>query len=127
MLTKTISVPEAIWTASCGAGLVFNARLAYNAVIDLVSLRVRQINSIREYAAITTVIAFASWAIVQMIFVFIGVVAMLNVNVSRVSTFQYVTVGVFLCGTILLSMAGYTVDRRRRHIQEMIANIEQGF
>src|ERR1051326_4501774 len=71
-LTSTISILEVAWTAVCLPGLYYAFRLFVRALGDLGILRRSRINSIREYAAITTIILFGSHALVQFVFVQIG-------------------------------------------------------
>src|SRR4051812_33551516 len=89
LVTRTISWPELTWTVVSLLGFFFCGNVALRAMIQLLSMRVLKINSIREYAAITTVIAFLSWTAVQMVFAVIGIIAMVVPNPGVLSPVQY--------------------------------------
>lgn len=126
MITNTISWPELVWTIVTLTGFFFCARVALRATLHLVSLRIRRINSIREYAAVTTVIAFASWTATQLVFVLAGVAAMVAHNHLGLTVTSYALSGLLVLGSVLLSWAAFETDRRRQAIENKIIQIEEG-
>ena len=125
MVTHTISWPELTWTIISFMGFIFCARVALRATIQLLSLRALRINSMREYAAVTTVIAFTSWTTVQAFFTLIGAVAMSVVNPTPLSLTQYTILALFVAGSVSLSWAAYVVDKRRIELKQKIEAIEK--
>lgn len=124
-LTHTISLLEVIWTPFCFVGFVISARLLWRSGTDLVVLRVKRINSIREYAAMTTVYLFSALTIVQFLFMLIGGILMM-----RPETNEHPTGGVFIVGSLFIMTSMIfdvlllLVERRRQVIIRKIAEIE---
>lgn len=125
MITHTVSVVELLWTTFCLVGLVFNARQLRRAVVDVSDLRRLRINSIREYAAITTVLMFLTWTITQFMFVLVGAIAMTSVSPNnKVTPTSYVITVAFILISALFALAGYVIDIRRSKLIEKILEIE---
>lgn len=124
-LTHTISLVELIWTFGCLPGLFFNTRVFRRAVGDLATLRVRRINSIREFSAITSMTLFGYLALVQYMFVFIGLIAMLAPNPhDRTSTTGYAITVTFLLVSVMSSGIAFLIDKRRRALIALIDMFE---
>lgn len=126
-MTHTISAPEVIWTGACIFGLLFNSRQLVGATTDYMYIRRRRINSIREYAAITTFVMFGSWVCIQAVFVFVGIIAMTQPNPTnnqKPQFLQFLLVIAFCSCSVFMAVVGYVVDVRRRHIVSLIAAIE---
>lgn len=124
-LTHTISIVELIWTFGCLPGLYYNGRIFRRAVGDLVVLRVRRINSIREYSATTSLILFGYLTLIQAMFVTIGVIALTAPNPSsRVPATGYAITASFLILSVLSSGIAFAVDRRRRLLISIIDAME---
>lgn len=124
MLTNHITIPEVIWTVLCGIGLYFNASHFRQAVGDYVWVRHRRINSIREYAAITTMLMFGSWTLVQLAFVLLGGVAMLIPQQRVVGTGQLAFSVSFILVSAFLAIMSYILNARRKKLIEKIADLE---
>jgi hypothetical protein len=108
--------------------MLFNGRQLRRAVGDFVELRRRRINSIREYAATTTVFMFATWTLVQMMFVLVGLVAMTVPSPNRrVAPTSYVLTGAFVMTSFFLAVGGYIIDQRRKALIAKINSMEEGF
>jgi hypothetical protein len=122
-LTHTITLMEAIWTPFCLFGLLMASRLLSRAAGDLVVLRVSKINSIREYAAMTTLYLFATVCVIEFVFTLIGFVAMSLPN-ARVTTGGYVIGSLFICVTFALSIMLFLVERRRQVLLKKIRSFE---
>lgn len=124
-LTHNISVIEVVWTAGCAPGLYYNTRIARRAAGDLATLRIKKINSIREFSAVTSLALFAYLALSQFMFVLIGVLSMLAPNAkSGQSGAQFAVAGVFLLVSVTSSGIGFIVDKRRRALRRMIEALE---
>lgn len=129
MVTHTISIVELIWTTFTFVGLIFNTRQLLRAVGDFVELRRRRINSIREYAATTTVFMFTTWVLVQLMMVMVGTLAMTQPSASpaHISPTSYgITTGFVLISAIL-GLGGYIMDKRRVSLVAKINSLEEGF
>lgn len=127
MITHTISLPELVWTITTAFGTIFCARITNRAIIDLISLRIRRINSIREYAAITTLWCFVTWTLVEFSFCMAGVNAMTVPNPdSKIHppAQQYITLGIFEFMSFLLAWAAFTIDRRRIFLVRKLEELE---
>jgi hypothetical protein len=106
-------------------GLVFNGSQLVQAVRDYVYVKKKKINSIREYAATTTFLMFASWTLVQFVFVVIGFLAMLVESPNNVvSPVSYVLTMAFVVVSALLAVSGYITNARRQALIKKIAEIE---
>lgn len=128
MVTNTISIPELLWTIGTSIGLFFNLRQLTRAVVDFREVRRRRINSIREYAASTTLYMFGSWTFIQVVFVLVGIAAMtIPSPQSLVSSVQYAILIGFVGISFFLAISGYIVDNRRAVLINMIAQMEEGF
>ena len=123
-LTGTVSVIEVIWTLFCVIGLIYSLKLMGRSATDLFAIRIKKINSIREYAAITTVILFVTLTLVQFLFVLIGVVAMLAEQSTSGSRTGYVVAALFIFVSFMLDVSLYTVEKRRSALVKKIAEIE---
>lgn len=116
---------EVIWTALCAPGLGLAVKLFYVAGSDLVGLKIRRINSIREYAAITTLILYGCLMIVQFMFVMIGVILMFVPNPDRpYSVGQYVVASAFITVSAVFDVTLLTLEARRQELLRKIAEIE---
>jgi 4-hydroxybenzoate polyprenyltransferase len=105
VITHTISITELVWTLFALTGLVFNGSQLVQAVRDYVFVKKNKINSIREYAATTTFLMFASWTLVQFVFVVIGFLAMLVESPNNVvSPVSYVLTMAFVVVSALLAV-----------------------
>jgi hypothetical protein len=124
LLTSTVSWPELIWTVAAAVGLVFNSISLIRAAADLIVLRIKKINSIREYAAMTTMCAYASWTLTQLIFVLIGVHAMSRPPVSAESSRQLFPLICFLFISAILAGTSIFIERRRVRLLMKIREIE---
>lgn len=129
MVTHTVSIPEIVWSFIAFLGVLFNGRITWRALQDLLSLRARRINHIREYAAITTVVLFLDATIVQVGFLAVGVVQMTtpgtHVN-GGIPPQQYVTAGIIVAMELLLAAGAAIVERRRVKLVKKIRDIEEG-
>lgn len=105
-------------------GLAYCGKLTLNSIFQLLSLRIRSINGIREYAAITTVIAFISWTGCHLVFLLTGVVLLVTKNRSGINITVIVLTCLVVSGTAMLSIAAYVVDKRRKRLVHKIADIE---
>ena len=127
-ITHTITIIELIWTVCGLLGLWFNGRVFRRAAGDYIELRRRRINFIREYAAITTMIAFGTWTVGQLMFALVGAVAMAQPNVSSSLTPTQAAITVcFILVAVLFALSAYIVDVRRQVIVRKIAEMEEGF
>jgi len=122
-LSNTITIYELAWTLICSPGLYYAGKLLRSATIDLVILRRNRINSIREYAAITTMIMFFMSALVQFMFVLIGVVLMTTKNGSSQSP-QILIFSMFVTVSLSKNFLLYIVNTRRRKLIEKIKEVE---
>jgi hypothetical protein len=107
--------------------LFFVTRIALRASGDLAALRVRKINSIREFSAITSVVLFSYMSFVQFAFVLVGVLAMLTPPTgpsSRPPTAYGITTAFLLISWVSSGVA-FVVDRRRRYLRSMILKAER--
>lgn len=123
MITNTISWPELIWTVAAGIGLAFNSVTTFRAIIDLLTLRIKQINSIREYAAVTTLLAYSSWALIQFIFVLIGANAMTKPAPGGANR-QIFALACFLSISVFLALLAITIEQRRTTLVEKLRKLE---
>lgn len=120
------SLTELIWTLGCAPGLYYNMRIALSAAIDLTAIRIRRINSLREYAASTSLTLFCYLALIQVMFVLVGGLAMIAPNHSNEpSPMSYVITAVFLLISLMSSAIAFIVNKRRRNLLEMIRAIEE--
>lgn len=127
MITHTISVTELIWTLFCTVGLFYNLRIFVRAVHDLSFVRSRKINSIREYSARLTVIAYLTWVTVQGGFVFVGLSAMTippPPHTSATSPLQILITGVFLLLSFILALGSYFNETGRQKLVNMLRELE---
>lgn len=122
-LTTTINVFEVLWTISCLCGFYYNMQLLVKASIDLVSLRARKINSIREHAAQTTLMLFATLASVQFVFVLLGFVALATPDHAHSRT-DYVFSIIFIMVSFALALMGYVQNVRREALIALIEQVE---
>lgn len=89
-------------------------------------VKIRRINSIREYAAITTLTLFLALVMVQIMFVVVGLLAMTVPSPNgRVQPLSYIITAAFVIVSATFGAVGYVQDRRRQHIVKMIQEIEQ--
>lgn len=128
-LTRTISVLEVVWTGFCIPGLYYAIRLFSRATGDLVILRKRRINSIREYAAITTIIMFSCMTLVQFMFVVIGGIAMTipKHETHATTKSEWVVTTGFILVSFSLDIMLFLTERRRQQLLTKIQEIEEGF
>lgn len=114
-LTNTISLPEVIWTVFTGFGLFLNIRLLKMAKDNLKSLRQLGINSLREFAAVTSLISESLRVLVQFIFFMVGAVAMMIPASTSTNppAFQWV-LSFALCVTAVILVIASWVDKQRR-------------
>lgn len=124
MITNTISWPELLWTVTAGIGLAFNTVTTFRASIDLLTLRVKKINSIREYAAITTLLAYGSWTFIQFVFVVIGLNAMSKPTPGNAEK-QIFALVCFLTISIFLALLAIIIEQRRTILVRKIRDIEE--
>lgn len=124
ILTHTISVVELIWMIGCLPGLFYNGRILRRAAGDLAVLRVRRINSIREFSAITTITLFAYLTVVQALFVMIGGIALITPQADKITTTGYTITVVFLIVSLMSGMIGWLIDKRRRSLIRIIDALE---
>lgn len=124
-MTNTISWPEVIWTLAAGVGLVFNMITFFRSLVDLLTLKIRKINSIREYSALTTLMAYGTWAFVQFIFVLIGVDAMTREPRPGGVKRQIFSLVCFLTVSVLLSCTAFIIERRRQALISKIKELEE--
>jgi hypothetical protein len=125
ILTHTISLIELLWTGCCTIGLFFNCKALARAAGDLLAVKIRRINSIREYAAITTMSMFIAMVIVQVVFVIDGALAMsIPSPNNHVQPLSYVITSSFILCSFILSLLAYVQDKRRNNIIEMIKQAE---
>lgn len=115
MITHTISLTELIWTFFSFIAFVYNFRITRRSLQDLDYVRVRKINSIREYSARLTVVTYTSWTVVQGVFVLMGAIAMTIAPTTNraVTPFQIVLTSGFLAVSILLAVIAYVNERGR--------------
>lgn len=124
MVTDTISWFELIWSIAALVGLVFNTKILFAATTDLFYLRYRRINSIREYAAMTTVYAFGSAALVQLGYFIVGVNAMTANDPMHHTAKQAVTLVVFVFTSVTLSSMAIIIERRRNILKKKLEEAE---
>ena len=125
-LTSTISILEVAWTAVCLPGLYYAFRLFVRALGDLGILRRSRINSIREYAAITTIILFGSHALVQFVFVLIGAIAMtLPSQGGSASAGQRAVAAAFILVSLVMNTTLFVVEKRRSWLVAKLAEMEE--
>lgn len=128
LVTHTISIVELLWTLFTFVGLIFNAKQLRSAVGDFIELRRRRINSIREYAATTTVYMFTTWTLVQGMMVGVGVLAMTVPSPgARVQPTSYAISAAFIGVSAMLGIGGYVMDKRRSALIDKINDLEGGF
>ena len=125
-MTNSISAIELTWTTLCAIGLYYAQKLLARAGGDFTSLRKRKINSIREYAALTTVLLYSAITIVQFLFVLIGIVSMMIVNRPSTSAGQMMVATSFLLVSAMLDVALFVVEKRREALVKKIMEIEGG-
>lgn len=125
IITHTVSLVEVIWTLVSLFGLYFNMHVLIRAAGDFLSVKVRRINSIREYAATTTLQLFITLVIVQLMFVVDGILAMTVPSPNnRVQPLSYVITASFVIVSFVLALLGFMQDRRRHNIVHMIRDVE---
>ena len=123
MITPTISTIEVIYTLFALIGFIFCSRTLGRALGDLFVLRYSKINSVREYSAITTVIAKGTWCGIQLGLVVIGIIAMTKSNSNGPWTSLILDI-IFVCFSGVCSLGAFTVDKRRRELIDMIRETE---
>lgn len=125
ILTHTISLVEIIWTFICTLGLFFNFRVLMRASGDLQFVKTQKINSIREYAALTTMSMFVALVVVQLVFVIDGCLAMtLPSPGGKPQPLSYIITASFVLCSCILALLGFIQDTRRRYIITMIEENE---
>lgn len=125
-LTDTISIPEVIWTSAHALGLFANIMLLRMAALNLGALRRLGINSIREYAAISSLISEALRVLIQFIFFSVGVVSLFirSQNAEKVPAFQWVLTIAFLVVAFMLVGASWIDKWRRENLIKKIVELE---
>lgn len=124
-LSHTIGAEEIIWTIFCSLALAYNLKITRTAAADLVALKMRRINSIREYAARTTLVAFGLWSMVQLLFVLIGIVSLIRPERNAADPLTYSIMVGFILVSFILAVGTFLVERLRQRLIEMIAEIEE--
>jgi len=125
IVTHTISVVEIIWTVVSGIGLYFNLHVFWRAAGDFLTVKIRKINSIREYAAVTTLQLFTALVIIQLMFVVDGGLAMTVPSPNnKVQPLTYIITASFILVSALMALVGFMQDRRRANIIHMIKEVE---
>jgi hypothetical protein len=125
LITHTITLTELIWTALCAPGLGLTTRLFFKAGGDLVELKLRRINSIREFAAVTTMILYGCLTLVQFMFVVIGVFLMfIPNNAHPYSPGQYVVATAFITVSAIFDITLLVLEARRQELLRKIAEFE---
>lgn len=116
-VTSTISVPEIIWTTASAIGVAVNYTLLRQASMNLGLLRQQGINSLREFAAISSLISEILRTLIQFILFTIGVANLFipALNVNRAPTTQWVNATAFIIVTFMLVGASM-VDKWRRDV-----------
>jgi uncharacterized membrane protein len=121
LLTNTIAVPELLWTIFCSFALYYAVRVTRRARRALQALREAGINSNREYAAITTILFYATVSFVLFMFTFIGIAVMFVPSSNdRIQPITWLVTGVFIAGAAALALALYMNERRREGLEKRI-------
>lgn len=125
ILTHTISLPELLWTVWCTAGLIFLLKLTRDAVRDWQWVIHSNHNGVREYAAINSVIVFCSMTLTQLVFVIIGLIAMMQVPAvqDQVSPLTYVIAGLFMLASASKTVFAIILVVRK---ENLVGKIEDG-
>lgn len=128
MITHTISVTELLWTLFCSIGLIYNARIFGRAIEDLFEVRVRKINSLREYSARLTVFTYGILTFAQFAFVMIGIVAMFippPPGNPTVNPLQVLLTVMFIAVSAVMATGAYINEHGRRKLVDKIAELER--
>ena len=122
MLTSTVSWPEFLWMLVVTPGLFYAVRLVRRASSDFQVLRRAQINGVRDYAALTTLMLFSAVAITQLGFFVIGLLSVTQApRGGRVSPLSWVLAGVFIMVAAVLALTTFLVEKRRQSLLDRIA------
>lgn len=124
MVNARVSYVEIVWTVLSMLAFYYQMRLLIRAGGDIATLRARKINSVREYAAITTVLLFFFLAFVQFCFVVVGLTLMTQVNPHKAGIAPYTTVSIFLTVSFISATFSFLIERRRKSLLRMLEAIE---
>lgn len=122
VITRTISAPEILWTLVSLFAAIYVFRLFWRAWANLKFLRKMGWNSIREYAATTSMIVFGALCIVPCMNTLAGVLAMAipSASLNKVHPITFMITGIFITKSILVACFAYWIDRRQvRLIREI--------
>lgn len=122
-LTNRITVVELVWTLFCLPGAIWAFKLLYASAGDYYFLKIRKINGVRDYAAMTSLVLFTSVAICNFMFVLIGGIAMVSINTGYTHSQAFIAAS-FILVSLFLDIGIITVDRRRRILLQKIRGIE---
>lgn len=127
-ITHTISLPEMLWTAVTFFGLTYQISTLREALKDVQFLRNAGINSIREFAANTSLLSETLRTFVVFSFVLVGVIAMTlpapTNGQGQPPTFGYVLTAVFILDAALISLGSMLDKYRRKRLIEMMQELE---
>jgi hypothetical protein len=132
ILTRTISVPEVLWTVVSLFAAIYVARLVWRAYGNLRYLRQMGWNSTREYSAKTAFIIFLALGIVPVLNTLAGLLAMAipSASMTSVHPFTFVVTGIFILKSVLIAGFAFWIERRQvsliRRIQDKGLHIEPG-
>jgi hypothetical protein len=72
MLGGTLSVPELIWTLGALVGLIVTLGNIYDAIEKIRTIETLEINGVRRYVVITSLITYSGKALVMLLFFMLG-------------------------------------------------------
>lgn len=126
ILTHTISAPELIWTVWCSAGLLFLLKLLRDAVVDWRWVIKSGHNSVREYAAINSVLVYTTMTLTELVFVIAGIVAMMIPPPVQqtVSPLTYTLTGLFITASAGKTIMAVIISIRKETLTEKIESGE---
>jgi len=122
VITHTISIPELIWTLWCLVGLLYCLRLFWSSIQDWRYLTERGLDSIREYAAVNSVLIFATMTTTHLSFVVVGIVAMSIPPSTQhvIAPIYYVMAGIFMFTSSVKTLLAIIITTRKNNLVERI-------
>lgn len=111
-LTRTISMPEAIWTLVALIALIYVNRLFHRAIGNLRWLQKNKLNFAREDTARISVMIFGTFLMLVFLNFLVGVTSMMiPPRQNSVHPLVYVITIVFITKAVFIATMCYLIDR----------------
>lgn len=122
-ITGTFTVIELLWIISTGLSTIFMCGLVFRSIDDLRFLHRAKVNSLREYAAKTSILTYMGGLTTQFLLFLVGILAAFTKNSEQHT--NYVAQSILVLMSMIGTVIAVFIYERRVKIIDMIEEHEK--